>query len=71
MTVSNKITACHHIKPQVDCHWCDIYKRQIIRKCDRCQRYINTDTVYLAIAGPRPQLLCIDCHLWELNERRI
>lgn len=67
----NRVLTCHHINLQDGCQWCEVYKQQKIRECDRCHCHINTDAAYLALVDPRPQLICVGCHLWELNTREV
>lgn len=71
MIVPNRVLACKHIELEDGCKWCEVYKHQSVRECDRCKQPINTDAVYLAITGPRPQLICVGCHLWELNTKGV
>ena len=63
MIVFNQVSGCRHIAVQNDCNWCDLYKYQMIRECDRCRQVINADEVYLAITGQRPQLICTCCRI--------
>lgn len=56
-------TLCRHIRLQTNCKWCQKYRQQKIKQCDRCFRTIYFDDVFLAQTGQRPQLICFICRV--------
>ena len=62
MNLPNRVMACHHIELQDGCRWCDIYKHQSVRECDRCKGRVNSDMVFLSLIKVKPELICIYCH---------
>lgn len=71
MIVPNRVTACHHIELERGCAWCLVYAQHSIKQCDRCKIAAHTDAIYLSTTGQQPQLICVGCHLWEMNEGRV
>lgn len=61
----NRALACHHIELQDGCSWCEVYKQQSIRECDRCAGAVDSDMVFLSLIGGEPELICIYCHYDE------
>lgn len=65
MGTENRKIACHHIKLQEGCQWCDVYKHQEVRQCDRCKNNIQTDMIYLSTKYNQPELICMYCNHTE------
>lgn len=62
MDTESRELACHHIRLQANCGWCEVYRHHTVRQCDRCRNWINTDLVYLSTKRVNPELICIYCH---------
>lgn len=67
MNKLSRVPACHHIELQENCLWCDVYRQQVVRQCDRCKNIVNTDLVYLSTKRVQPELICIYCNHDEIR----